>query len=47
MVKKTKTKTKRIVGKIYRTKNGQPFKILPNGRARFIKKSAVGTKKTT
>lgn len=30
-------KTKKRVGKIYYTKRGQPYKILANGRARFIK----------
>ena len=33
---------KKVVGKIYHTKNGMPYKILPNGRARFIKKSEAG-----
>jgi hypothetical protein len=36
---------KKQIGKIYHTKNGQPYKILPNGRARFIKKSAGKKKK--
>ena len=36
---------KRVVGKIYKTKHGQPFKVLPSGKCRFIKKSAVGGKK--
>jgi len=36
--RKTKRKTKKIVGKIYHTKNGQPYKILASGKARFIKK---------
>ena len=31
---------KKVVGKIYHTKRGQPFKIMPNGRARFIKKGS-------
>jgi len=35
---KTKRKTKKIVGKIYHTKNGQPYKILASGKARFVKK---------
>ena len=35
---KTKRKTKKIVGKTYHTKNGQPYKILANGQARFLKK---------
>jgi len=33
-----KRKTKKIVGKIYYTKNGQPYKILKSGKARFMKK---------
>ena len=32
------------VGKIYHTKKGQPYKILPSGKAMFIKKSATGKK---
>ena len=36
--RKTKRKTKKIVGKTYHTKNGQPYKILRNGQARFLKK---------
>ena len=36
--RKTKRKTKKIVGKIYYTKNGQPYKILKSGKARFMKK---------
>jgi len=32
---------KKVPGKIYHTKNGQPYKIMPNGRARFIKKSGA------
>jgi len=36
--RKTKTKKKKIVGKIYYTKNGQPYKILASGKARFLKK---------
>jgi len=35
---KTKRKTKKIVGKIYHTKNGQPYKILASGKARFVKR---------
>ena len=31
---------KKVVGKIYHTKRGQPYKIMPNGRARFIKKGS-------
>lgn len=34
---KSKKKTKKKVGKIYYTKNGQPYKILRSGKARFIK----------
>lgn len=33
---KTK-KSKKRVGKVYYTKNGQPYKILASGKARFIK----------
>ena len=33
-----KRKTKKIVGKIYHTKNGQPYEILKGGKARFLKK---------
>ena len=36
--RKTKRKTKKIVGKIYYTKKGQPYKILASGKARFVKK---------
>ena len=36
---------KKQVGKVYLTKNGQPYKIMPNGRAKFIKKSAGKSKK--
>lgn len=36
--RKTKRKTKKIVGKIYHTKNGQPYEILNGGKARFMKK---------
>jgi len=36
--RKTKRKTKKIVGEIYHTKNGQPYKILASGKARFVKK---------
>ena len=35
---KTKRKTKKIVGKIYYTKKGQPYKILASGKARFVKR---------
>ena len=35
---KTKRKTKKIVGETYHTKNGQPYKILASGKARFVKK---------
>lgn len=30
-------KSKKRVGKVYYTKNGQPYKILASGKARFIK----------
>ena len=33
-----KRKTKKIVGEIYYTKNGQPYEILKGGKARFVKK---------
>lgn len=33
-----RTKMKRSKGGIHYTKKGQPYKILANGRARFIKK---------
>ena len=33
-----KRKTKKIVGEIYHTKNGQPYEILKGGKARFLKK---------
>ena len=36
---------KKVVGKIYHTKTGQPYKILPNGRARFIKRTSGAKKK--
>ena len=35
---------KKQVGKIYHTKKGQPYKIMPNGRAKFIKKTGKKTK---
>ena len=35
---KTKKRSKKTVGKIYRTKNGQPYKILASGKAKFLKK---------
>jgi len=34
--RKTKRKTKKIVGKIYHTKNGQPYEILKGGKSRFL-----------
>jgi len=37
-IKKPKRKTKKIVGEIYHTKNGQPYEILKGGKARFLKK---------
>ena len=33
-----KSKRKKIVGKIYYTKNDQPYKIMSDGKARFLKK---------
>ena len=33
-----KSKSKKRVGKIYHTKNGQPYKIMASGKARFIKR---------
>lgn len=36
--RKTKSKSKKIVGKIYYTKNDQPYKIMSDGKARFLKK---------
>jgi len=36
--RKTKRKTKKTIGKIYHTKNGQPYKILASGKARFVKR---------
>ena len=33
---------KKVPGKIYKTSSGQPYKILANGRARFIKRSEAG-----
>ena len=35
---KTSSTRKKKVGKIYKTKNGQPYKILSSGKAKFIKK---------
>ena len=35
---KTKKRSKKTVGKIYKTKNGQPYKILASGKAKFLKK---------
>ena len=37
-LRKSKRTTKKRVGKIYMTKNGQPYKIMASGKARFIKK---------
>lgn len=34
---KSSKHTKKKVGKVYYTRKGQPYKILSNGRARFIK----------
>jgi len=36
--RKTKRKIKKIVGKTYHTKNGQPYEILTSGKARFLKR---------
>lgn len=36
--KTKKSGSKKRVGKIYHTKNGQPYKIMASGKARFIKK---------
>ena len=36
---------KKVVGKIYYTRKQQPYKILPNGKARFVSKASVGKKK--
>jgi len=36
--KTKKSNSKKRVGKIYHTKNGQPYKIMASGKARFIKK---------
>jgi len=36
---------KKVVGKTYYTKKGQPYKILPSGKAMFIKKKAAKKKK--
>jgi len=33
-----KRKIKKIVGKTYHTKNGQPYEILASGKARFLKR---------
>jgi hypothetical protein len=33
------------IGSVHHTKHGQPYKIMPNGRARFIKKTATTKKK--
>ena len=35
---KTKKRSKKTVCKIYKTKNGQPYKILASGKAKFLKK---------
>lgn len=38
-IKKTRSRRKRShKGGVKYTKNGQPYKILPNGKARFLKK---------
>ena len=36
--KKTKSKTKKIKGNIYYTKNDQPYVILSSGRAKFLER---------
>lgn len=36
---RTKSKSKKRVGKVYYTKKGQPYVMLRNGRAKFIKKT--------
>jgi hypothetical protein len=36
---------KKQVGKIYTAKNGAKYKILPNGRAKFVKRSSGTGKK--
>jgi hypothetical protein len=36
---------KKKIGSVHHTKHGQPYKIMPNGRARFIKKTAATKKK--
>ena len=36
--RKTKSKSKKVKGKIYYTKNDQPYKIMADGKARFLKK---------
>lgn len=36
--KRRKSSSKKRVGKIYKTKNGQPYKILASGKAKFIKR---------
>ena len=36
---------KKVQGKIYTAKNGAKYKIMPNGRARFVKRSAGSGKK--
>lgn len=37
-IRRRKSSGKKRIGKIYRTRTGQPYKILSNGRARFIKR---------
>ncbi len=30
---------------LYKTKHGQPYRVLANGKARFVSKASVGKKK--
>lgn len=41
----TKKRSKKGSKKIYKTKKGQPYIILPNGRARFISKSSASRRR--
>ena len=36
--RKRKRTSKKTVGEIYETKNGQPYKILASGKAKFMKR---------
>ena len=40
--KKGKKKTKKVVGRIYKTRTGQPYKILSSGKAMFVKRKKTG-----